>query len=152
MHVFVSTAYWDKRWQWSHYGMRQIQEQPHVYIVVLTCSLCRSSHAIIQILAVMGLPPPKMTSGWIYKLRKLRGFMILASQLLVFPGIPLCSKPLPSVAGRCLSNFCPATISGGHLHCSALSTIQLHPPGRSILVYLRKGLFNIWTTWETKTL
>lgn len=39
-----------------------------------------------------------MTSEWIYKLRKLRGFMILASQLLVTPGIPLWSKLLPSVA------------------------------------------------------
>lgn len=41
-----------------------------------------------------GIGPTKMTSGWIYKLRKLMGFMTSTSPSLVPPWIPLDSKPL----------------------------------------------------------
>lgn len=57
-----------------------------------------SAGVITGICLCDGIGCSKMTSGWIYKLRTLTGFMNLTSQLLVTPGIPLWSKPLPSVA------------------------------------------------------
>lgn len=161
----VCTTYLDKRWAsdlslvWDRF-----RNPPGIIVVLTSSSLCRSfCWCHNSDITCDGIGPTKMTSGWIYKLRKLRGFMILASQLLVPPGIPLPSKPLPSVAfhfpmsteefGKCLSRFCTATISGGHLYCSALSSTQLHPSERSIFVHLQRGSFiQTWTTWETKTL
>lgn len=88
--------------------------------------------------------------------------MILASQLLVTPGIPLPSKPLPSVAShfpkcqprseKCLSRIFIAT-----LPVRLPSLLGSPPPAgsseRRIFLHLLKGVFTATRApWETKTL
>lgn len=111
-----------------------------------------------------------MISGWIYKLRKLRGFMTLTSQSLVPPGIPL-SHSLLSVTGERVGAAALVLsaqrrlgdVSVGsavpHLLEVTLTTllcstfIQLYPAEGSIFVPLQKGSFiQTWTKWQTKTL
>lgn len=81
-------------------------------------SSCHTS----TIITCDGIGPTERTSGWIYRLRKLRGFMTLASQSLVPTGIPLPSKPLSTfcyweqvgarTVGGCLSRSSTGTPSG----------------------------------------
>ncbi len=122
-------------------GSGNPQEQLQSWLLALCTLLQDRSHCRCHNSAVItcdGIGPTKMTSGWIYTLRKLRGFMTLTSQSLVPPGIPLPSKPLTTFcyrgegwrcsfgpvstdeSGKCLSRVCTATSSEGHLYCSAL--------------------------------
>lgn len=121
----------------------RLRKPPGIIAVLTSCSLILKYRSYRRchnsgIITCDGIGSTKMTSGWIYKLRKLRGFMTLASQLLVPPGIPLPSKPLATFCywedgwscsfrssvhrgvWKCLSRVCAATSSGGHLHRSAL--------------------------------